>query len=111
MTQQAAVLGSLVSLVRGSQGLGLRGDRGGKHEQDHREPRPEWHPSCQASIIIPEIRRLTANEKQGDVFRGLGARAIIALHSWHWPFRVQRRRPSKNAGGDVGIAGETPAPR
>src|ERR1017187_1216117 len=57
-----AMLGCLVCLVRGSQGLGLRGDGGAQQEQDHYEPRLEWHPSCQVSIIIPEKRQLTANE-------------------------------------------------
>ena len=52
------MLGCLVYMVRGSQGLGLRGDRGAQQEQDHCEPRLELHPSCQVSLIIPEKCKL-----------------------------------------------------
>jgi hypothetical protein len=48
------MLGCLVYVVRGSQGPGLRDDRGAQQEQDHCEPRLVFHPSCQVSPIIPE---------------------------------------------------------
>ena len=58
----AAMLGWLVLLAGGEQGSGLRGNRGAQQEQDHCEPRLEFHPSCQVSIIIPEKLWLTADE-------------------------------------------------
>ncbi len=59
------MLGSLVSLVRGSQGLRLPGDHDAQHEQHHCEPRPECHASCQIKLIVAN---LTANcgECAGD---------------------------------------------
>jgi hypothetical protein len=71
VTHRAAVFGGLVNLERGGQRMGLRGDRGAKHEQDHREPRPEWHASCQVRIIIADRRRRPETEDPDPEGRAL----------------------------------------
>ena len=79
VTQQAAVLGSLVNLVRGSPRLGLRGHHAAEQQQDHRQSCPGWHNSCQISPIIPETRQLRAAYAAGTALaKGIRNSALAA---------------------------------
>jgi hypothetical protein len=75
------MLGCLVYMVRGSQGPGLRGDRGAQQEQDHCEPRLELHPSCQVALLYRKSvswRNTTRMQLEG-LHQGLGRGDMLSM--------------------------------